>query len=50
LFAHEPFFCAQLYPKAGERDHDGDESAQMPEGDGGRERPVTARCCYDFLR
>jgi hypothetical protein len=50
LLAHELFFFAQLDPKAGEREHDGDESAQMPEGNGGRERPVTARCRYDFLR
>jgi hypothetical protein len=50
LLAHELFFFAQLYPKAGERDHAGDKSAQVPEGNGGRERPATARCRYDFLR
>ena len=38
LLAHELFFFSQLDPKAGERDDDGDESAQVPEGDGSRKK------------
>src|ERR1700731_4145232 len=34
VLAHELFFFAQLYPKTGECEDDGDKSAQMPEGDG----------------
>ena len=48
LLAHELFLVAQLDPKAGGRDPDGDKSAQVPEGNGGRERPVTAAAVTTF--